>query len=220
MKNDRWFINGLFITAIILCIVIYLPRYKSIEVNNTLPASEIITVNHDLRKLLLAEAIFYVENGFDDVYAMDFAHCTGITLECKRQATSTQFYYVIYGDSYWGYIIVDDNDVIRDILIQKDFPTIQETKECLAEIDNLHIDIDLTEVPKYLLDRNWRTCGYSTGFWHRLFTLQDGMLIMKEPYPLNNDPIEYYYYTDSEWKSEHKQWNGYVILPIDKQIRG
>ena len=85
-------------------------KCKPIEVDNTTPASQIITVDHGLKKLLLAEAIFGVEDGFGDVYVEDLVEKTGITLECKRQCTPHQFYYVLYGNGYREYIIVDKNE--------------------------------------------------------------------------------------------------------------
>ena len=204
----------------VLLAIALIAETHTVEVDNTTPASQIITVDHGLKKLLLAEAIFRVEDGFGDVYVKEFADEVGVTLECKRQCSPNQFYYVIYGDGYWGYIVADEKEQIQEILIEKDFPTIEQTKACIAELESLGVDVNLTENLTYSLHENWRTCGSSKGYWHRLFTLQDGVLVMEDPFALSDNPVNYHFFTDEEWRDECEKWNGFAILPIDKQDGG
>ena len=220
VKGKYWLIGNCLVIGTVLLAIALIAETHTVEVDNTTPASQIITVDHGLKKLLLAEAIFHVEDGFGDVYVKEFADEVGVTLECKRQCSPNQFYYVIYGDGYWGYIVADEKEQIQEILIEKDFPTIEQTKACIAELESLGVDVNLTENLTYSLHENWRTCGSSKGYWHRLFTLQDGVLVMEDPFALSDNPVNYHFFTDEEWRDECEKWNGFAILPIDKQDGG
>ena len=71
------------------------------------------------------------------------------------------------------------------------------------------------------IEHNFRwqylVCGREQGYWYTQFVLQDGVLLLKEPSSLLSDAApEYFYYTDVEWATAYKEWNGFVVLPIDK----
>ena len=118
---------------LVISITVSMLLYNSdIEVNNTRSAKELVTRKYGLEKELLAKAIFYVRRGFEEVNARDLAEEVGMKLECKRQISDTQFYYVIVGD-YQCFFIVDEEDIVQEVLTIRDFPTIEQTKEWLNQ---------------------------------------------------------------------------------------
>ncbi len=204
--------------AMTVCILIVLLIYHSesytVEIDNTNPVEKIITEDYGLERLLLAEAIFNVRDGFGDVYSYDLADEVEIRLECKRQVSPTQFYYVVCGDGYRCFLFVDEGERIQEVLVATRFSTIEETKKQIEDLSMLDRSLYLTDSADYAT--NFKSCGHSAGYWHQLFTLQDGALIMKEPYPLSKGVPEYFFYTNEEWMKNYEDWNGFVILPIDK----
>ena len=213
------------VTISILCIMIFsiacgavfLFLNRPVSVDNTTPVEQIITKDYGLKKLLLAEATFYVRDGFEKVTVQDLAREIGLKLECKRQTSDRQFYYVVCGDGYRCFLFTDEFDIIHNVLVVHDFVTIKRTRECVSLYENLPDPILLTESAEHSFCELWRTCGHSTGYWHRLFILQDGVLVLKEPYAQSVGAPAYFYYTDEEWESACGEWDGFTILPIDKQ---
>lgn len=199
----------LLLFFVVLCLSI---QTKSVEINNTTSADQIITIDHGLEKLLLAKAIFYVRDGFEEVTASDLSKEVGLTLECKRQVSQTQFYYVIKGDGYRCFMITNDADVVQEVLVIHQFVTIEETQDWIKTYGH-HIHI--AESPEHGFCDLWRDIGRSSIYRNSLFTLQNGVMIMQSVGNAGNS--QYFYFTDEEWKNIYSDWNGFVILPIDKQ---
>ena len=200
------------IISIILVVLFYNPNIK---VNNTTPAKELVTRKYDIEKELLAKAIFYVRRGFGDVKARDLASEVGFKLECKRQISDTQFYYVIVG-YYRCFIIVDEKDVVQEVLNVRDFPTVEQTKEWLNR-DDPDFEGYIIDTGEYEFCTLWRDITKGSVIRSFQFTLQDGVMIMQFTNKLSK--AKYTFFTDEEWQQVYdKDWGqGFVILPIDKQ---
>lgn len=183
----------------------------TIKIDNTTPAEQIVSQKYGLEKQLLAKEIFYVRRGFRDVNAFDLAKEVGIQLECKRQISENQFYYVVLGD-YQCFIIVDERDTVQDVITIRNFPTIAQTKQWLERDEN---EIYITDATEYGFCDLWRTCGSSSVYLNYLFTLKDGVMILRTTGKIEN--AQYLFFTDEEWQQVYKDWDGFVILPIDKQ---
>ena len=211
--------NKLIVFSIILVLIIttgilflvFGINNTAITVDNITPANQIVTKEYGLEKLLLAEAIFYVRSGFGNVNAFDLAEEVEVELECKRQVSETQFYYVVVGDGYKCFIIANEKDTVQEVLVIKEFASIAQTKEC---IENYGSEISITESMEFQFCKLWRDCGYSSVYRNTLFTLEDGAMIMQTVGKKEN--ARYLYYTDEEWQQVYKDWDGFVILPIDK----
>ena len=202
-------------TTLFLVSSVFLLLFHSrpMKTNNTTPANQLITKDHGLEKLLLAEAIFNVRKGFEEVTATDLSKEVGLKLECKRQVAETQFYYVIIGSGYRCFIITDSDDVVQEVLVVHHFATIVETQKCLDRYSN--DDIHITEMPEHGFRELWRDIGHSSIYRNSLFTLQDGVMILQSIGDIA--PEKYFYFTDEEWKDAYDDWCGFMILPIDKQ---
>ena len=203
------------VLPIISIILVVLFCNPNIKVNNTTPAKELVTRKYDIEKELLAKAIFYVRRGFGDVKARDLASEVGFKLECKRQISDTQFYYVIVG-YYRCFIIVDEKDVVQEVLNVRDFPTVEQTKEWLNR-DDPDFEGYIIDTGEYEFCTLWRDITKGSVIRSFQFTLQDGVMIMQFTNKLSK--AKYTFYTDEEWQQVYdKDWGqGFVILPIDKQ---
>lgn len=217
MKKKSSIVGAVALLLIILCGMILVYFFSPISVNNDTAAHEIITKDYSLEQLFLMEAIFSVRDGFGDISASDLAHEVGVKLECKRQPSATQFYYVVQGDGYRCFIITDEADFVEYVFVTPMFATISETKNNVAKYREISEDFLISENPECYYSKIWRSCGTSYGYFHYLFTLQDGVMIMKKPYELTANEPQYFYYTDDEWFAACDEWNGFIILPIDKQ---
>ena len=213
MKRRMIILTIILLFATLTSVLCFVFRNYStrIKVDNTTPASQIVT-EYNLEKLLLAEAIFYVRSGFKDVTASDLAKEIKVKLECKRQVSDTQFYYVIIGDGYKCFIIANEKDIIQEVLVTKDFATIAQTKEYIAKYNS---DISIIDTTAFRFREIWRDCGYSSVYKNSLFTLQDGVMIMQTKG--KKEFAKYIYFTDEEWRQVYEEWHGFLILPIDKQ---
>lgn len=203
------------VLPIISIILVVLFCNPNIKVNNTTPAKELVTRKYDIEKELLAKAIFYVRRGFGDVKARDLASEVGFKLECKRQISDTQFYYVIVG-YYRCFIIVDEKDVVQEVLNVRDFPTVEQTKEWLNR-DDPDFEGYIIDTGEYEFCTLWRDITKGSVIRSFQFTLQDGVMIMQFTNKLSK--AKYTFFTDEEWQQVYdKDWGqGFVILPIDKQ---
>lgn len=203
------------VLPIISIILVVLFCNPNIKVNNTTPAKELVTRKYDIEKELLAKAIFYVRRGFGDVKARDLASEVGFKLECKRQISDTQFYYVIVG-YYRCFIIVDEKDVVQEVLNVRDFPTVEQTKEWLNR-DDPDFEGYIIDTGEYDFCTLWRDITKGSVIRSFQFTLQDGVMIMQFTNKLSK--AKYTFFTDEEWQQVYdKDWGqGFVILPIDKQ---
>lgn len=214
MKKQKVILAISILLLLAVIITVFLLRESSIEVNNTTPAEELVSKHYDIEKELLAKAIFYVRDGFEDVNARDLAKEVGMKLECKRQISDTQFYYLILG-YYRCFIIVDEKDIVQEVLTVRDFPTIEQTQEWLNR-DDPYFDGSILETGEYEFCDLYRDIGGTSRIINTLFTLQDGAMIME----WGGDPekARYTFYTDEEWRQAYLDWYGaFVILPIDKQ---
>ena len=203
------------VLPIISIILVVLFCNPNIKVNNTTPAKELVTRKYDIEKELLAKAIFYVRRGFGDVKARDLASEVGLKLECKRQISDTQFYYVIVG-YYRCFIIVDEKDVVQEVLNVRDFPTVEQAKEWLNR-DDPDFEGYIIDTGEYEFCTLWRDITKGSVIRSFQFTLQDGVMIMQFTNKLSK--AKYTFFTDEEWQQVYdKDWGqGFVILPIDKQ---
>ena len=203
------------VLPIISIILVVLFCNPNIKVNNTTPAKELVTRKYDIEKELLAKAIFYVRRGFGDVKARDLASEVGFKLECKRQISDTQFYYVIVG-YYRCFIIVDEKDVVQEVLNVRDFPTVEQAKEWLNR-DDPDFEGYIIDTGEYEFCTLWRDITKGSVIRSFQFTLQDGVMIMQFTNKLSK--AKYTFFTDEEWQQVYdKDWGqGFVILPIDKQ---
>lgn len=204
-------VSSLLILSIGILFFVFGFHNKKIKVDNTTPAEQVVTKKYGLEKQLLAKEIFYVRRGFRDVNAFDLAKEVGIKLECKRQISENQFYYVVLGD-YRCFIVVDEKDTVQDVLTIRDFPTIEQTKKWLERDDH---EMYVTDTMEYGFRNLWRSCGASSVYWTALFTLEDGAMMIRSTGKMEN--AQYLFFTDEEWQQVYKDYDGFVILPIDKQ---
>ena len=87
-----------FFPAALTCILLALWLFPpAVPVDNITPAEDIISREYSLERLLLTKAIFDVRHGFEEVTAQQLARETGVLLECRRQITERQYYYVVEG---------------------------------------------------------------------------------------------------------------------------
>lgn len=205
-------IRGLVLLFLMIGLLLYINYSRPTEINNTMPADQIITINHGLKKALLAEAIFYVRKGFEDVTATKLSKEVGLKLECKRQVTENEFYYVVKGDGYRCFILTNSVDVVQEVLVIRDFLTIEKMKQL---VDNYGYSTDIADTPELEVRKLWRDIGSSSVYRNTLFTLQNGVMIMQSIGEIA-DP-QFFYFTDEEWATVYHDWDGFMILPIDKQ---
>lgn len=220
MKKKRIVFIASIVTVVFALILIsgmtLVHLFREVPVDNETPAEEIITKECSLERLFLMEAIFSVRDGFGDVYASDLAREVGVKLECKRQPSLTQFYYVIQGGDYRCFIITDATEIVTHVFVTPAFATISATKASIAEYQELSEDFLISDSAENYYSRILYCCGWSFGYRHFLFTLQDGVMVMLRPNNLSEYAPQYFYYSDKEWLSVCDEWNGFVILPIDK----
>lgn len=205
-----------FFIIIVSIVILFLAFYllfkpRDILINNTVPPQEIITEDHGLEKLLLTEAIFEVRSGFDNVQVNDLAKEVGLKLECKRQSGAQEFYYLVFGDGYRCFIFTDIEGIVQNVIVVREFATIAQTK---AHIDTLESNTSILDSAEYGFRDLWRNCGNSSVFRTFLFTLEDGVMLIKAVDPYKNPT--YFFFTDEEWCLVCGEWNGFTILPIDK----
>ena len=111
-------------------------------------------------------------------------------------------------------MIVDEKDIVREVLTVKEFPTIEQTKEWLDKYDE-EFEGFITDTLAYGFNSLWRNVGSSSVYLNYQFTLRDGVMVIKTIGKLSN--AEYLFFTDEEWQHVYEDWDGFVILPIDKQ---
>lgn len=181
-----------------------------VKVNNTDPVEQIATKRYGIEKQMLARAIFDVRSGFEDVSVFDLAREVGIRLECKRQVSENQFYYVVPG-YYHCFLIVDEKDIVQEVLTIWEFLTIAQTKEWMDEHDGVY----LADALEYRFYGNWKNIGTSSVYMRTLFTLRDGVMIMESKG--NPQYAKYYFFTNDEWEKVYEDWAGFLILPMDKE---
>ena len=197
---------------VILCCVLPVMTFlcsDEIKVDNITPKEQIVTKYYGLERQLLAREIFHVRKGFRDVNAKALAKEVGFKLECKRQISKNLYYYVILGD-YNCYIVVDENDIVHHVLTLGDLPTIAQTKRWLEKYDDLYIG-DVEQFTNLMV-----SVGNSSAHWTNLYTLEDGVLVVKgsgKP-----ETARYQFYTDEEWQQEYQNYyDSFALLPMDKQ---
>ena len=210
MKNKTFAL--LLVFSLFLFVALYRIDGYRVSVDNTTSIEECIAKDYGLKKLLLAKAIFDVRRGFENVTAFDLTKEVGIKLDCKRQVFESQFYYVTKGDGHRCFIITDPDDIVQEVLVIKDFPTIEQTKDYISKYGE---DIPIALSPAHQFRDLWRDIGFSSVYRNCLFTLQDGVMIMQSV-SYSSEPT-YYYFTDAEWDACCEEWGGFAILPIDKQ---
>lgn len=212
--KQKLIVLAIILLLVLLAIILYLASGNyctAIEINNTTPVSKIAT-EYNLEKLLLIEAIFYVRSGFEDVNGFDLAKEVEVKLECKRQVSDTQFYYVVVGDGYKCFIVTAEKDIVQEVLVVRDFASIAQTKEYIEKYGS---EISIVDTTAFRFCEIWRDCGYSSVYKNSLFILQDGVMIMQTLG--NKENARYIYFTDEEWQQVYEDWGGFLILPIDKQ---
>lgn len=211
-------IAGILFIIIAILFVVFGIKSTAIKIDNVTPAEQIVTHEYDLEKQLLAKAIFYVRHGFGEVNAFDLAKEVGIKLECKRQISENQFYFVVLGD-YRCFIIVDECDIVQEVITIRNFPTIEQTRQWLEREENKTYITDtktyITDTREYEFCDLWRNVGSSSVYLNYLFTLKDGVLLIRTKGKI--EYAQYLFFTNEEWKEAYKEWEGFVILPIDKQ---
>lgn len=214
--HKRMIVLVLCIALVSTILIVALNLHRSVAVDNTTPVEQLVTEDHGLMKLMLAKEVFYVRKGFEEVTAKDLAKYCDLTLECKRQVSDTEFYYVIMGDGYRCFIMTDNEDVVYQVLLTREFASIEEIKEVISVCAEYNFFLADANIREYSPDHFWRITGGGSFAWEYVLILQDGVLAWKEPF---HDPsgAEYHFYSDDEWKDVYKQWHGFVILPIDKQ---
>lgn len=102
-----------FFPAALTCILLALWLFPpAVPVDNITPAEDIISREYSLERLLLTKAIFDVRHGFEEVTAQQLARETGVLLECRRQITERQYYYVVEGCGYQCFLFADEDDIL------------------------------------------------------------------------------------------------------------
>ena len=101
---------------------------------------------------------------------------------------------------------------MKDVFVTKEFATIEQTKEYVEKYSD---EIPIIDTTAFRFREIWRDCGNSSVYKNSLFTLQDGVMIMRTKG--KKDHAEYIYFTDEEWQRVYEDWDGFLILPIDKQ---
>lgn len=201
----------LLLTGLLLWL--FLPA--SVPVDNERPLAEIQKNDCYIENMLMAEAIFNVRDGFGDVDAQELAREADIKLECRRQISPTEFYYVVGYGTYRCFIFTDENNIVRHVLYCSSFQTTAEVQKEI-KLCNAH-SWDSHESCEYGLAKIGIELGNLTRGWKRQYILADGVLIIETPFAIAEGETKYHFYTDEEWETARKEWGGYTILPIDKQ---
>lgn len=204
----------LLVIGIGVLIFVFGFQNTNIKVDNTTPAEQIVTKKYGLEKQLLVKEIFYVRRGFHDVNAFALAKEVGIKLECKRQVSEDQFYYVVLGD-YRCFIIVDEENIVQEVLTVRKFPTIAQAKKTVERLEKEDDGMYITDTFECGFRYLWRACGSSSVYLDFYFPLQDGALLIRTTGKIAKG--QYLYFTEEEWQQEYEDWECFVILPIDKQ---
>lgn len=208
----------------ILCVVLlltliglFLWQYQTaaVPVDNERSLAEIQKSDCYIENLLMAEAVFNVRDGFGDVDAAELARETGLKLECRRQISPTEFYYVIGYGTYRCFIFTDEENVVEHVLYYTSFQTIADVKKEI-EWRNAR-GWDFYEANEYGLAGIGIELGNLALGVKKQYILADGVLIIEAPFMTSEGVTEYHFYTDEEWETAREQWGGYTILPIDKQ---
>lgn len=209
--NRKSFVRVTVISLLIIFFCLFIRCRGSIKIDNTVPANQIITVNHGLEKALLAEAVFRVCDGFGDVTTSQLSKNVGLKLECKRQVSETEFYYVIKGDGYRCFIFTNSSEVVQEVVVARDFVTTEKMKYLVSQYGYTTRIADTAEDGMRWICRD---IGMSSVYRNILFTLEDGVMIMRFIGEIVGP--KFLYFTDEEWMTVHNEWEGFLILPIDK----
>lgn len=211
------------LTCILLALWLFPP---AVPVDNITPAEDIISREYSLERLLLTKAIFDVRHGFEEVTAQQLARETGVLLECRRQITERQYYYVVEGCGYQCFLFADEDDILYDAMIFGGFASQADVKDIIADLENVGIDMTVDETSQFYLRDNYRVVKHVPGIDYLYFPLADGVMIMSRPTLYNHEAEpQYYFYSDADWPAAEAEWkdrygmswsNPYNILPIDK----
>ncbi len=200
---------------LLIGLFIFLLYPSEIPVDNEKSLAEIQKDRCNLEQMLLAEAIFYVRDGFRDVEAAELAQEAGLKLECRRQISATEFYYVVGYGTYRCFLFTDAEDIVDRVMYFTKFRTIADVKKDIELINAAGRDYYSSN--EYGLAEIGIEIGMLTGGFTREYILADGVLVIETPFFAGEGETLFHFYTDEEWKTAQEQWRGYTILPIDKQ---
>lgn len=153
-----------FFPAALTCILLALWLFPpAVPVDNITPAEDIISREYSLERLLLTKAIFDVRHGFEEVTAQQLARETGVLLECRRQITERQYYYVVEGCGYQCFLFADEDDILYDAMIFGGFASQADVKDIIADLENVGIDMTVDETSQFYLRDNYRVVKACSG---------------------------------------------------------
>ena len=197
-----------FFPAALTCILLALWLFPpAVPVDNITPAEDIISREYSLERLLLTKAIFDVRHGFEEVTAQQLARETGVLLECRRQITERQYYYVVEGCGYQCFLFADEDDILYDAMIFGGFASQADVKDIIADLENVGIDMTVDETSQFYLRDNYRVVKHVPGIDYLYFPLADGVMIMSRPTLYNHEAEpQYYFYSDADWPAAEAEW--------------
>lgn len=215
MKKKIICILCIILSLLLVGLLAFFYQTLTVPVDNERPLDEIQKSNCYIKEMLLAEAIFNVRDGFENVDAAELARAADLKLECRRQISPTEFYYVVGYGTYRCFIFTDAENIVDRVLYCTAFRTIADVRK---EIDRSNTaGWNFYRSDEYGLAEIGIELGNLTRGVKREYILADGVLIIEAPFVADETEITYLFFTDEEWQSAREQWGGYMILPIDKQ---
>ncbi len=189
---------------------------KEITVDNITPILELQTAQYNQEQFYTLQAIFYAQQPFHNVSVGYLCDYEGIEVKFKRCTDSNEFYYVLQHGEVKCFIFTDETDDVCDILVARDMPSIEETKTFM-EKQNL-FDFEFPDYYYYTGLSLDISSAKPEGNYVRQYFLCDGILIEeKQNNGANDESTSYKFYSDEEWSLVADKYEGYTILPIDKE---
>ena len=185
-----------------------------IQVDNITPLSELQTEEYNQEQFYTIQAIFNVQRSFHKVSAQYLCDYEGITLDFKRSIAQNDYYVLHHGQTVRCYIFTDEEDNVREVLVMRDIPSIQEAMECKEEQQAFGFPFPPSQYATLSLNL---TSALEIDRQVVQYFLRDGILLA-ETHNLGQDTetTKFTFYTDEEWAQLAIDYGGYVILPMDK----
>lgn len=209
--------KALILSVFLMVLSIFLPgcNQRQMQINNVTPFSELQTEQYNQEQFYTIQAIFYAQQPFHKVAAQYLCDYEDITLEFKRSTDQNDYYVLHHEETVKCFIFTDKEDNVREVLVMRDIPSIQETKEFIEKQKALGfsfpdhyysscLSLDITPI----MEKKIRITQYF---------LSDGVLLEETRNPgEDTETTSYLFYTDEEWALIASECGGYAILPIDK----
>lgn len=226
-KRTRWIIICAALVVVLGAAAVLLVWRCPVKVDNETPASELITKDYPLGKLLKLDALAAISesDGIARSDVRDLADQFDIKLECKRQTAPDVFYYIVAGNGYRCFLFTDENEIVTNVVLTRKFASRQEMETVMDELDRFGYGLTVDKTQKMDLYQSFYICGWGQGADYLYFWLEDGVMIMRRPYLTNDDSPEYFFFTEQEWQkalqdgtAADAHWNNkYALLPMDKE---